>query len=182
MSSTAHKVSTSARMVFALYNSSNALVTGEAANFTTNLLKDGAADVTAVSVAEAGSTGIYSATFTPGSTGHWYLLARHATHAPRGFQESWDVTTHGSDLAAGATAGAPTANQNADALLDRTNGVETDVTLRQALQRIGAAAAGKCTVSGDGTTITFTGLDGSTVRLTVTANPETGARTAAAGA
>lgn len=37
----------------------------------------------------------------------------------------------------------PTANQNADAMLDRTNGVETDWTPRQALRVILAALVGK---------------------------------------
>lgn len=44
----------------------------------------------------------------------------------------------------------PTANENADALLDRANGVETGYTLRQALRLVLSALAGK--VSGAGTT------------------------------
>jgi hypothetical protein len=48
----------------------------------------------------------------------------------------------------------PTANQNADALLDRTDSVETGLTLRGALRIIASACAGK--VSGAGTaTVTF---------------------------
>jgi hypothetical protein len=37
----------------------------------------------------------------------------------------------------------PTANENADALLDRTSGVETGMTVRQAMRVITAALAGK---------------------------------------
>lgn len=44
----------------------------------------------------------------------------------------------------------PTANQNADALLDRADGVETSYTLRQAMRVILAALGGK--ISGAGTT------------------------------
>jgi hypothetical protein len=45
----------------------------------------------------------------------------------------------------------PTANQNADALLDRANGIETGITLRQATRAELAAAAGK--LSGVGTAV-----------------------------
>jgi hypothetical protein len=54
-------------------------------------------------------------------------------------------------------------------LLDLTDGIETGVTPRKALQRIGAVVAGK--ISGAGTGIeVFVGLDGSTVRVTGTVN------------
>ena len=49
-----------------------------------------------------------------------------------------------------ATGDIPTANQNADALLDRANGVESSYTPRQALRLILAALAGK--ISGAATT------------------------------
>lgn len=166
MGSTLHKVSTTARLHFTVFNSSNAVVTGlVTGNFTIRLAKDDATDATAVTVAEIGN-GRYSATFTPASTGDWYIHILHATHAPRGWDGAWSVTTYGSDLAAAVTAGTPTANQNADALLDRANGVETGVTPRQALQRMGATTAGECTISG--TTVTFKGLDDATTRVTAT--------------
>lgn len=41
----------------------------------------------------------------------------------------------------------PTANENADALLDRSNGVETGWTLRQVLRLISAVLVGKASVS-----------------------------------
>lgn len=53
-------------------------------------------------------------------------------------------------LAAIAALSIPTANQNADALLDRAAGVETNRTVRQALRIVLAAVAGKA--SGMGTT------------------------------
>jgi hypothetical protein len=53
-------------------------------------------------------------------------------------------------LAAIAAQSAPTANENADALLDRTAGVETNRTVRQAMRLILAALAGE--LSGAATT------------------------------
>lgn len=47
-----------------------------------------------------------------------------------------------------AVAALPTANANADALLDRSAGVETNRTLRQALRIILSATAGKASISG----------------------------------
>jgi hypothetical protein len=58
-------------------------------------------------------------------------------------------------------------NAIADALLDRTNGVETGVTPRQYMQRVGATAAGKSSGARTGTE-TFTGMDGSTDRVQAT--------------
>ena len=55
----------------------------------------------------------------------------------------------------------------ADALLDRGDGIETGVSPRAALRRIGAVAAGKISGAGSGTEV-FLGLDGATTRVTVT--------------
>ncbi len=78
---------------------------------------------------------------------------------------------------AGLDGGAiPTAAQNADALLDRANGVETGVTPRQALQRMGAVIAGVASGAGTGTE-TFVGLDGETTRAVVAVD-SSGNRTA----
>ena len=57
--------------------------------------------------------------------------------------------------------------QVADAWLGRTDGIETGVTPKQAMQRIGASAAGKISGAGSGTE-TATGLDGSTDRVQIT--------------
>jgi hypothetical protein len=72
--------------------------------------------------------------------------------------------------------GGPLIGAIADAILDRTNGVETGKTLRQALRIIAAVLAGK--VSGAGTGVeTFTGIDGGTERVQVAAD-SSGNRTA----
>lgn len=47
------------------------------------------------------------------------------------------------DIAAIAAVSAPTANQNADALLDRVDGIETGFTLRQVMRLVSAVLAGK---------------------------------------
>ncbi len=70
---------------------------------------------------------------------------------------------------------APTANQNADALLDRTDAIEAGYTLRKALRIIAAACAGKS--SGGSTAPVYRALDDSKDRITATANATTGDRT-----
>ena len=64
----------------------------------------------------------------------------------------------------------PTPEQSADGLLDRADGIETNKTLRQAMRIVAAVLAGKVSGAGSGTE-TFKGLDGSTVRVTVTTDP-----------
>lgn len=64
----------------------------------------------------------------------------------------------------------PTANENADALLDRTNGIESSVTPRQALRAIAAKSAGLISAAGTGTEA-VKGIgqgSGGTTRLTAT--------------
>lgn len=76
-------------------------------------------------------------------------------------------------LAAIAALSIPTANQNADALLDRTSGIETGVTLRQAMRAIAANAAGLVSGAGTGTEV-VKGIGqgiGGTTRLTATVDP-----------
>lgn len=91
------KVSTVVRAAFSVFNSSNVAVTSlVTANFTLLLQKDGADDATSVSIVEVGS-GRYEATFTPGSVGKWTLNVRHATHNPRGWVETFEVTASGAD-------------------------------------------------------------------------------------
>jgi hypothetical protein len=58
-------------------------------------------------------------------------------------------------------------NAIADAYLDRSNGVETGVTPRQHMQRVGAAAGGKIRGATTGTE-TCTGMDGTTDRIQAT--------------
>jgi hypothetical protein len=63
----------------------------------------------------------------------------------------------------------PALESNADALLDRADGIETDITLRQAMRIMAAVLAGKASGAGTGTEI-FKGLDGLTDRVQVTAD------------
>lgn len=79
-------------------------------------------------------------------------------------------------LAAIAALSIPTANQNADALLDRSAGVETNFTLRQTLRLMASVLLGK--VSG-GATVTniFRDLNDTKDRVTATVD-EDGNRTA----
>ncbi len=95
MARTTMKVSTTARVVFTVYDSNDAAVTGLGnGDFTKLLSKDGSNDATAVTVAEI-ANGRYTATFTPASTGVWYVLITQATYNLRGWEETFDVTTDG---------------------------------------------------------------------------------------
>lgn len=76
----------------------------------------------------------------------------------------------------GVVISATTANAIADALLDRTAGVETNRTLRQALRLILAAAAGKLSGAAD-TTVTIRDTNDSKDRITATVDAD-GNRTA----
>lgn len=72
---------------------------------------------------------------------------------------------------------APTANQNADALLDRANAIETGVTPRGLFRIIGAILAGK--VSGGQTgTETFRNMEADSKNRVVSTNQADGDRTA----
>lgn len=75
-----------------------------------------------------------------------------------------------------ATGDIPTANQNADALLDRASGVETSYTPRQALRLILAALAGKLSGAAT-TTIAIRDVNDSKDRITATVDSN-GNRTA----
>lgn len=70
----------------------------------------------------------------------------------------------------------PTANANADALLDRTAGVETNRTVRQAMRLMLAALAGKLSGAAT-TTVTIRDTNDSKNRITATVT-EDGNRTA----
>lgn len=61
-------------------------------------------------------------------------------------------------------------NAAADALLNRTNGIETGATPKQALRAIAAAVAGVLAISG--TTVTISGLGVGTTRLTATCDTQ----------
>ena len=95
MSRSLQKVNVLIRAYFTVYNSSNVAVTGLVdGDFTKRLTKDAANSAEAVTVAEI-ANGRYTATFTPNATGAWSLDITQATHNPRGWKETWDVTTDG---------------------------------------------------------------------------------------
>lgn len=92
--------------------------------------------------------------------------------------DPWDVTLPGA-YASGkagnilgnnldaAVSSIPTANANADALLDRSNGVETGYTLRQALRLVLSSVAGKLSGAA-GTTVTIRNVPDTKSRITAT--------------
>lgn len=82
-------------------------------------------------------------------------------------------TTLSADIAA-----LPTGNENADALLDRANAIETGLTLRQAQRLIAASTAGKLSGLPDGTPAVFrNAVADSKARITATTDAD-GNRTA----
>ncbi len=85
-------------------------------------------------------------------------------------------TTVSSRLASSSYTAPPTANQNADALLDRTAGVETGVTPRQGLRAMIAALAGKLS-GATGTTIHIRDTNDTKDRVVATVDSD-GNRTA----
>ena len=70
----------------------------------------------------------------------------------------------------------PTPNASPTDCWIATNGIESDITLRQAVRIMAAVLAGKVSGAGSGDE-RFTGLDGSTLRVEVTTDPA-GNRTA----
>ncbi len=71
------------------------------------------------------------------------------------------------DALASSIAALPSANANADALLDRADGIETGWSLRQALRIIFSVLAGKANGL-SGTTVTFRDVNDSKTRVTAT--------------
>ena len=124
MSRSMMKVSTTARAVFTVFDSNDAAVTGLGdGDFTKRLAKDGANDATAVTVAEI-ANGRYTATFTPASTGVWYLLILQATYNLRGWEETFDVTTDGVPTVAAIQSGLATSSALATVQAD-TDDIQT---------------------------------------------------------
>jgi len=75
-----------------------------------------------------------------------------------------------------ATSDIPTANANADALLDRANGIETGLTLRQAFRLVSSVLFGKVSGGGTGTEV-FRDFGDTKARITATVDAS-GNRTA----
>ncbi len=108
--------------------------------------------------------------------------------APAGASVSADVAAVKSDTGAikaktdnlpaspAATGDIPTANQNADALLDRANGVESSFSLRQSMRLMLSALAGKLSGAA-GTTVTIRDVNDTKDRIVATVDTN-GNRTA----
>ena len=148
--------------MFRVADGSGAAVTGLVnGDFTKQLYKDAATDATSITVTEV-ANGWYRAVYTPASTGFWLLHVTHATYNVAGWQDEIDVVAD--PLALSATE----RNAIADALLDRTSGIETSVTPRQALRAIAAVTTGVIADANTGTE-TFKAIGNSgTTRVTVT--------------
>lgn len=142
---------------FRHYQATAGLVDGD---FTKALRHDGAAAAETLAVSEIGS-GYYSAKFTPANTGTYFLdIVETADTAVR-YQDEVRVTDF-SDIA--------------DAHLDRTDGVETGLTPREAHRLVVASAAGKLS-GADSTTIAIRDTNDTKDRITATVD-EDGNRTA----
>lgn len=85
-------------------------------------------------------------------------------------------TTVSSRLASASYTAPPTANENADALLDRTNGIETGYTPREVFRLIASTHLGKVSGAGTGTEV-FRSITDTKDRVTSTVDAE-GNRTA----
>lgn len=83
---------------FEVYDENNVPVDGLLnAAFTKLLYVNGAVSLIPVTVTFI-TSGVYGATFTPTTNGAWQLVVRQATYAPRGWEETFDVTTTGPDM------------------------------------------------------------------------------------
>lgn len=160
MARSIQKVNTEVVTDISVFDSSNTAVTGLVdGNFTKRLTKDGVVSAVTVTVTEinAGSApGEYKVAFTPNAVGEWRLHIIHATHQPRGWQETWDVTTEGPDTWGAA--------------------LETGFTASRILRTTAAAAAGKA--SGGPDSPVFRNLADTQDQITGTADSN-GNRTAA---
>lgn len=163
------KVSTAFSSRIYVTDAAGAAVTGLVdGGFVKQLSKDDANSAVAVVVTEIDSVthpGHYKAVFTPNASGYWYLRVAHATYNKVGWDAEIQVGT------AGTLDDLPTANGNADALLDRASAVDGS-TVRTVLKLMAAAVFG----SGAGTAAKpFKAIDGSAARVQSTFDPD-GAR------
>jgi hypothetical protein len=86
------------RTYFEVYDENNVPVVGLLNGaFTKLLYVNGALSGIVVTVTSI-TSGVYTATFTPTAVGSWQLVIRQATYAPRGFDETFDVTETGPDM------------------------------------------------------------------------------------
>lgn len=103
-----------------------------------------------------------------GNTGDTYAIVNSGTYGNSALNTKLG-TPAGASVSADIDA-LPTANENADALLDRTSGIETSFTLRQALRLILAMAAGKVSISG--ATVTIRDVNDSKNRIVATTDAD----------
>lgn len=155
-------------------------VTGDAANHTLRWIKDGAASAPTNAVSEIDATnlpGEYKITLTAtetdcllgviggkSTTANVVILSKSI-----GFEDVAAIKAKTDNLPASpaAVGDIPTANENADALLDRIDGIEAGWTLRQVMRIIAAVFGGKATVLSD-TSQTFRDLNDSKDRVVAT--------------
>ena len=157
----------------------------DAATFAVGAIDNAAFNVTETLTANPAAGGITTASFAAGAIDNAAfnvtetLTANPATGgivAASFGAGAIDAAAIAADAIGASELATDAANEIADAILDRANGIETGVTLRAAVRYIGASWAGQ--VSGAGTaTEVFLGLDAITTRLTVTADAS-GNRTA----
>lgn len=128
---------------FEVYDETNAPVNGLLdAAFTKLIFQNGVVSGVVVTVTFI-ANGVYGATFTPTVTGAWQLVIRNATYAPRGFEETFDVTDTGPDPFTRVIDG---------------------FTFFQEMELIGAVLCGK--VSGGPATPAFRSMDNLATRVT----------------
>ena len=137
----------------------------------------GMVEMTEQETSDGQKTGTYVGSVPEGITtpGDYYIeYCLGATPAPGaaiiGVQ---DVVWGGAAAVTGAEGVVLATGQDeaiATSLLDLTDGIETGFSLRHALRLIAAILAGKVSGAGSGTEV-FKGLDGTTVRCTVTVDP-----------
>lgn len=133
MGSTLWKVSTIYKSPLMLRDAAGTGKTGESANFTKALYKDGASSAVTVTVTEVAS-GLYEVDFTPNATGRWVLIVSHATYRPAGWMDRIDV---------GDASGIGAAIESA--VQDQADGIETGITNRKAMRANSAVLAGQVT-------------------------------------
>lgn len=153
------KLGTVVRSYISVFDAANTPVTGLVDGSFTKFLAFGSATsaivVTVSEIDAINNPGQYVATFTPTSSGSWYLGVRNAANNPRGWDEEFDVTVDG----------VFTINE----IFDKIDGVETGFTLRQTMRLMSAVLCGK--VSGGPGTPVFRNMQDTANRVASTADP-----------
>ena len=152
MGRTIHKVGVIAFAYFSVYDSSDAAVTGLVdGDFTKRLARDGVDNPEALTILVTEiANGRYYATFTPSANGQHYLTISHATHNPRGWDETFSVTLDGVPTIALIQSGLATAAALATVQAD-TDNLQTRLPAALVGGRmdssVGAMAAGAITAA-----------------------------------